>query len=151
MKKMTCVASVEKEELVEFSLPWLAGFFDGEGSVGVYARNTDRSKLFRYYVLVVSLAQSGPRGQKVLQYCQEKYGGTVYQQKSAKTQTINKIMWKWNISADKAVVFLDDILPYTFIKTQQIKLSLDFQKLNSKRSDNITAAKIAELVKDLKQ
>ncbi len=136
---------------MEFDTRWIAGFFDGEGSVGIYARNTDRSKLLKYFVLVVSLAQSGPLGQKVLQYCQEKYGGTVYQQKTTKTQTINKIMWKWNISADKAVVFLDEILPHTYIKTQQIKLSLDFQKLNSKRSDNITAAKIAELVKDLKQ
>lgn len=148
---MISVKLVVRVDLVEFNLQWLAGFFDGEGSVGIYARNTDRSKLFKYYVLVVSLAQSGPKGQKVLQYCQEKYGGTVYQQKTNKTQTISKIMWKWNISADKAVLFLKDILPYTFIKSQQIKLSLDFQNLNSKRSDNITAAKIAELVKDLKQ
>lgn len=136
---------------MEFDDKWLAGFFDGEGSVGIYARNTDRSKVFKYYVLVVSLAQSGPLGEKVLKSCQEKYGGTVYRQKSMKTQSINKIMWKWNISSDLAVKFLLDILPYTFIKTQQIELSLDFQQLNSKRSDNITAAKLAELVKDLKQ
>jgi hypothetical protein len=148
---MTRTRLLAKVEFVEFDLPWLAGFFDGEGSVGIYDRNANKEKTIRYYVLVVSLAQSGPIGKKILEECQKRYGGSVYQNKSNKTQTLNKIMWKWNVSADKAEQFLQEIVPHCFVKSQQIRLCLDFQKLPTKRWDNITAKKLAELVKDLKQ
>lgn len=138
-------------EPVVYNLPWLAGFFDGEGSVGIYARNWDRDKKFQYFVLVVSLAQSGEIGRKVLESCAKQYGGTVYKQKTDKAQTLNKVMWKWNVSAEKAKIFLEAIHEFSVIKHTQIMYALNFQSLSSKRSDYQPAAKLAEIVKNLKQ
>lgn len=148
MMKMKNAAAVE---FVEFDLPWLAGFFDGAGSVGVYSRNYNRSKTTKYFVLVVSFGQTGPLGKMVLEECCKRWGGSCYQNKTNKSQTLNKIMWKWNVSADKAVNFLEEILPHSFIKREQILLGLTFQKLPSKLETNQQAAKLAELITDLKQ
>ena len=137
-------------EFVDFDSKWLAGFFDGEGSVGIYARNVNKDKTRRYYLTVVSLAQSGPIGKAILEECKSRWGGSVYQNKCEKVQTLNKIMWKWNISADKAIPFLEYILPFCIVKSEQIKLCIQFQKLPNKQENNQFAAKLAEQVKDLK-
>ena len=147
---MMKMKSGAKEAFVEFDSKWLAGFFDGEGSVGIYARNFNKDKTKCYYLTVVSLAQSGSLGKAILDECKQRWGGSVYQNKSDKVQTLNKIMWKWNISADKAVPFLEHILPHSVIKSEQIKLCLQFQTLPNKQKENQVAAKLAEQVKDLK-
>lgn len=118
-------------------LKWLAGFFDGEGSVGIYPRNWDRTKTIRYYVLVVSLAQSGVNGKIVLDKLKSKYGGTVTQAKST-----GKPMFKWNIAANKAGKFLQDIEPFTILKKLQIQMAFKFNTLESKRHDNPNALEI---------
>ena len=103
-----------KVGFVVFSLEWLAGFFDGEGSIGVYARNTNRDKSIRYYVLVVSLAQSGNIGKQICEKLQSIYGGSVYLGKSA-----HKPQWKWNVSADLAQQFLYTIKPFLINKKEE--------------------------------
>lgn len=122
-------------EYVEFNLHWLGGFFDGEGSIGIYPRNLNKKKTVRYYVLVVSLAQSGVTGEYVLKNLQQKYGGSVYSQIKPK----HKVMWKWNISAKKAALFLRDIEPVLIIKRSQAITGQYFMKLLSKRVGNIDA------------
>jgi len=125
--------------LVEFDPRYLAGFFDGEGSVGIYDRGQG------YYVLVVSLAQSGKHGETILKALQSKYGGYVGINKGP-----GKTMWKWNIAANKAKVFLDDIAPYLVVKKDEVYLSTLFQTSAIKRNDNPTAQRLAAKVKQLK-
>jgi hypothetical protein len=124
---------------------YLAGFFDGEGSIGIYGRNLDRTKTKRYYVLVVSLAQSGAWGKQVLTELKECWGGSVYGQEGSK-----KRMWKWNISADKAADFLFWLREDLILKKREADLALLFQKLDVKRDDNEEAMGLAKAVKQCK-
>jgi len=136
---------------VVFNLKWLAGFFDGEGSVGIYPRNQNRTKTIRYYVLVVSLAQSGDRGKAVLDACKDRWGGSVYAQKHGDDVPASKVMWKWNVSSDKALQFLNDIFPYTYIKQEQISHALMYRELDSKVFGTEEADALALIIKKLKQ
>ena len=131
---------------MEFDVKWHSGFFDGEGSIGVYARNSDKKKTIKYFVLVVSLAQSGNIGKIIVEKLKEVFGGTVYINKSSR----GKVQWKWNISADKAVVFLEYVLPHLQIKGVEATLALDFQELNNKRFDNDLATQYANQIKQCK-
>jgi hypothetical protein len=130
---------------VEFETAWLGGFFDGEGSIGVYARNTDRTKKIKYYVLVVSLAQSGFIGERVCKWLHNCYGGSVYLNKGK-----GKPQWKWNISADQAAKFLREIQPWLVIKFDEAEYGLKFQNLENKRWDDPKAIEIAEQIKQCK-
>ena len=128
---------------MEFDGNWLAGFFDGEGSIGIYPRNYNRTKTIRYYVLVVSLAQSGDIGEKVCKKLQHLYGGSAYAQKGV----TKKVQWKWNISADKAVDFLKEIEPFLIIKKEEALLGITFQSLEHKTSTDTLASEYADKVK----
>lgn len=134
-----------KAVFVVFSLEWLAGFFDGEGSIGVYGRNNDKGKKFKYYVLAVSLAQSGKVGKLICDKLQSIYGGSVYLNSKTK-----KPQWKWNISADKAQQFLYSIKPYLINKKEEAELGFVFQSLANKRTDNEEAIALAQQIKQCK-
>lgn len=135
---------------VEYKLTpeYVAGFFDGEGSIGIYPRSYNRKKTIRYFVLVVSLAQSGNIGKQILDHLASVFGGSVYENKS--NQIHKKQMWKWNVSADKAFQFLMWFKNYTTIKSKEIDLGLQFQILDNKRFDNEEAIQLVNEVKDCK-
>jgi len=130
---------------VEFSHEWLAGFFDGEGSIGVYARNQNKQKTAKYYVLVVSLAQSGNIGKQICEKLQQIYGGTVYIGKSK-----TKPQWKWTVSADLAQNFLYVLKPFFINKKEEAELGFVFQSLSNKRWDNPEAIDLANQIKQCK-
>ena len=132
---------------MEFNPNWVAGFFDGEGSIGIYPRNKDRTKQIVYYVLVVSLAQSGDYGEWILTNLQKKFGGSVYKQEKEN----HKIMWKWNVAANKALTFLNFIEPFLIIKKNSAIYAQDFQKLNKKHVGNKEADEFYHFLKLEKQ
>lgn len=131
---------------MEFDEKWLAGFFDGEGSIGIYARNYDRTKTKKYYVLVVSIAQSGNIGEQIISELEFRYGGSSYCQEKDGI----KPQWKWNISADKASKFLENIMPYLVIKKYEAELGIRFQQLESKSIASEVAALLANTIKQCK-
>lgn len=125
---------------------YLAGFFDGEGSVGVYPRLKDRTKTKTYFVLVVSLAQSGKNGYLILSHLQKIFGGTVY-----KSNGKNKDVWKWNLSSKKAVRFLNVIKDFCLIKREEILLALQFQETDNKSSLGDSNIELSNKIKQLKR
>lgn len=138
------MTSLVKVVPAAFDPDWLGGFFDGEGSIGVYNRNKGRDGT-RYYVLVVSLAQSGNIGELVCKSLQASWGGSVYLQNNG-----TKPQWKWNVSALKAAEFLAYLEPRLFIKKKEAHLALEFQSLSNKRNDNMEASQLAEEIKQIK-
>lgn len=129
------------------NLSWLAGLFDGEGSIGVYKRNWDRTKTTQYYTMTVCLAQSGSWGKALVESLQTTYGGHIrYAPGKSK-----KDMYHWQLDANKAALFLTEIKEYLWYKQPQAILALKFQKLPSKRVNNVEATNIHNKLKELKQ
>jgi hypothetical protein len=140
-------------------LPYLAGFFDGEGTVAIYRQNTQQSE--NSYFLYVSISQKKSRASLlVAKYLLATFGGSLYEW----TTKSKSIMWSWQLSRDNAVPFLQQMKPYTFIKFEQIVVALNWQRKKIRlksgplsESDPKTVAylretkRVTKLLRDLKK
>lgn len=94
----------------ELELAYFAGFFDGEGSVGMYEHG-------RY---VVNVANTDVRP---LARAKELWGGHLNLQGKQKYSV--RDLWHWNLYGHFARPFLEDIRPYSRLKAEQIDVYLD--------------------------
>tara|TARA_R100000664_G_scaffold1844_2_gene4816 strand:- start:4249 stop:4551 length:303 start_codon:yes stop_codon:yes gene_type:complete len=83
-------------------LPYLAGVFDGEGSMGVWSKGKDKSPAFR---LQVEMAD-GDVVLKFLTYF--KKGSLTARQRDDKY----KIMYHWRVNGEEAKDIAREMLPY---------------------------------------
>lgn len=124
-------------------LAYMAGFFDGEGYVGISSDKPAWKKGGVYYRMRVNVTQKDPT---VLLNFKNIYGGTLTKG--------NDGVWKWYIDGKKACAFLSDIMPYLIIKKEQAKLALEFSSLNTGKGKSTKAKErqeeIYEKVKELK-
>lgn len=134
--------------LYENDLIYIAGFFDGEGSVGVYKRNWDRTKTIQYYTSTATVAQSGKWGYEFVSLLKSEFGGHI---RIAPNTDNKKQMYHWQVDADRCATFLKAILPFLRYKREQVELLLEFQTLESKRVDNLQATETADKIKELKK
>lgn len=101
------------------NMAWFAGFFDGDGSVGVYrdrykdarSPNTEAPR----YVLRASVCN---QSKWLLEGFVALWGGSISKQPRA---------WLWRISAAKAQWFLEDIYPHVVNKRDQVALALEYR------------------------
>ncbi len=86
------------------TLTYLAGFFDGEGSLGIYRKT-------KGYHLKVQLAQNiYPESTMLFEEITAQYGGTL--------GVIGGKKYNWQISAVKAKNFLEVIVPHLKLKRE---------------------------------
>lgn len=103
------------------SAEYVAGFFDGEGSISIIKNKPESVNQHFYYVLRVHVGNVNPI---VLIKLKERWGGSL-SLKSPPINTNAKPCWNWNVSTNRAVAFLRDILPYLMLKGEQAKLGLE--------------------------
>lgn len=106
---------------------WLAGFFDGEGSVSIgvnwYKILKPPFRQKRYH-LRVGITQNV---KEVLEEVQSNFGGCLKLIKSKYTN-IQRPIYQIAIDCLKGQHFLETIYPYLKVKRAQAKAALDFQK-----------------------
>lgn len=106
---------------MSLNLQWAAGFFDGEGSVGIYA-----SKSSRRFSLRCSINQARSSVvDDLFAELQLRYGGHLQYPKRYSEKHRQAVAW--GLYGDAAVRFLQDIAPYTVIKTPQILAVVSWQ------------------------
>ena len=99
---------------------YIAGFFDADGSIGVYARNNRKC-----YQVCVAIANSGKHGEIICKELKDRYGGTVTYCKNKKSSH-RPVFW-WRINGAYVVEhFILDIVNYSIIKKDQLKLCLEY-------------------------
>lgn len=102
---------------------WQAGFFDGEGCAAIqqHRYNPKGSKTRGHsYTIHVSICQKDPEPLKLFS---ESYGGLLYSYKGN-----GVTYWRWIITTDAAVRFLEAILPFSILKAPRIRLAIEFHK-----------------------
>ena len=110
--------------LSEIELAWAAGFFDGEGSVGISFHSTMRSgKRYRNHVLRVAVLNT--HLQSILLF-QTMFGGKVYRRKL--TGMGKRQVWCWQAGSLKAIRFLESVQPYLKVKASHAIFAIAFQK-----------------------
>lgn len=135
------------------SLPYVAGFFDGEGSIGIY-KAYYRGKCVGYRLRTQLCQNRGEEANELMEQLSATFGG------SASTQQ-KKLNWQLN--AEKAADFLSQILPHLRMKKLQAEVAIAWQKSRPKvvrfpdgvkrfevDPDVEFDAKVSELMKALK-
>jgi len=99
---------------------YLAGVFDGEGSVGIAIHKLNSSTH-----LVISLSSTNI---ELMEWCIKHFGGVYYTQ----SRGTHRIEYKWMPKGKKnREVFFLGILPYLIIKRKQVLLALEYDRLGS--------------------
>lgn len=122
---------------------YLAGFFDGEGSIGVYSSKTYSG----YYYLRVQLVQKdGALARTLLNECVALYGGGIsyLNSPSRPSPGIN-----WQLNGKKAANLLAVLLPFLVLKREQAIIAIAYQA--QKRGHRQNGAIVSEQLKAMKR
>lgn len=106
-------------------LAWIAGFFDGEGCICLI-----RYGMQGTYNMIVSVSQSNP---DVLEYIRDHFGGHI----NVRTNTSGRLHYTLGFRRSEKQHFLLSILPFSKIKTEQIKVALQFLEFFESRRSSI--------------
>ncbi len=99
-------------------LIYTAGIFDGEGHVGVYARDA----LKRSFRLKLGITSTNGN---LIGFLIEHFGGSFSQLSGEASRNLR--CYQWELSFVKAGEFLEEIYPFLLIKQEQVKLAILFQ------------------------
>lgn len=135
----------------ELSLEYVAGFFDADGSVGIYRRGSDSN-----FQVCVAIANSGKHGRIICEQLVNRFGGTVTHQKKKKETHRDSFWWKIN-GRNVVKKFLLSIENHSVIKQDQIKECLlfieEWEKMPRYKSEEQSQRmrEIADSVKQMKR
>lgn len=107
--------------MADTKIAYLAGVFDGEGTIGFYWNG-------KQYVLSVAVTMCCVA---VLEAFVEEFGGKIYpcNKKNAK-----RPQYTWQLRAKKAEPFMSAVLPYLIEKREQVELGMEIRDfVNSKK------------------
>jgi hypothetical protein len=99
-------------------LPYIAGFFDGEGSIGIYRGGSTQGRTLR-----VQLTQNAtvPSTMLLLE-CQRRWGGSL----CPMNPSGKRVAWNWQASASSGIRALTDMRPHLRLKAQEADMALDW-------------------------
>jgi hypothetical protein len=123
-------AGIKVIKMQDLESSYLAGFFDGEGSITIVYGNTAKRHLSPNHSLQVSVGNTDPSIPELLH---KKYGGSL-QVRKAKENC--RQVHQWIIRGSQCAIPLKDMLPFMRQKSNQAKLAIEFQA--SKPSYNKT-------------
>lgn len=94
-----------------------SGLFDGEGCVTISITHS------RYHQLRVEIQMTD---REPLELLLKQYGGTLTDRKPD-NRGRRRPAFRWMICSRDAVPFLEDILPYSIVKAEEIRTAIEFQ------------------------
>jgi hypothetical protein len=100
----------------KIDLSYIAGFFDGEGYIGILKRK--RKEWNTEYFLQISIGQ---KDGAIMNWIKESFGGNIYLVKRDNS-------YSWIVSNKVAHNFLKNIIPFLKYKKPQAELGLQFYK-----------------------
>jgi hypothetical protein len=99
-------------------LLYFAGFFDGEGSIGIYSNGPGKGRTLR-----VQLTQNATLlSTALLHDCRSRWGGSI----SPMNRTSKRPAWIWQASAASGAAVLEDVCPHLRLKRPEAELALAY-------------------------
>lgn len=125
---------------MELTIEYIAGFFDGEGSAGIYGANRkwDGSAAS---VLVQITQYSDELQEELLQTLSQMYGGKV-----RRVTNGGKNALLWALGGQAAIDFLTAIEPHCHLKREQIQIILNWKSEHegAKRDEKGRVVKLSD-------
>lgn len=98
------------------ALPYIAGFFDGEGSIGIYLNGAKYGRTLR-----VQLTQTvTPQSTDLMTALRDRWGGSLCPFNKA----LRRSAWNWQVSAASGYAFLLEVRPYLLLKADEADVAL---------------------------
>ncbi len=113
----------------EIELSYLAGFFDGEGTVNISRPKSSRMP----HTLYVSIANTDL---EVIKKLPSIFGGSTYMKK--RVESHHRPLMVWSAPALSGQGFLKAVLPYLKIKKRQAEIAIEFQGTKVCHSGQLT-------------
>ena len=110
---------------IKYSLEYIAGFFDGEGSVGIYGNGQKSGHSLRVQVTQNYTLES----KELMSHLHVVYGGYLGESFNRK----GNLNLHWQLSGEKTAKFLEDILPFLHIKNTQVAFALQWNTMKPKK------------------
>lgn len=101
------------------SIEYIAGLFDGEGSIGLYSNGGTG-----FGVRVQTVQNLSALTQPVWEELKDTYGGGI----SVVPSTSGRMKMNWAVSGESAVLFLEKLLPYLILKRPQAELICEWYR-----------------------
>jgi len=101
-------------------LAYIAGLFDGEGSICIAKAKPRGGRKSPHYTLAINITNTN---MEVLEWTQSLFGGSINRKEG-----VNKPCFSWYCSALKAEHFLMSILPFLKIKKGRAKIALGYRR-----------------------
>lgn len=117
---------------------YIAGFFDGEGSVGISKCSNHGARGKRVnssYVLHVKISNSDKR---VLEWIAAKTGGWIL---AHKVPSIARPHWKFVKKGRLAMQLLKSMLPFLIVKLEQAERAIEFQTRQGEHKNRYEAGR----------
>lgn len=105
----------------KITLQYIAGFFDGEGSIGIYYRQKTKDG---FHLRTQLINNKNKNAQELMAYLMNKFGGNLSEQITLS----GKVKYNWQLNSDKAVYFLRKIEPYLVLKKAQAIITINWQE-----------------------
>jgi hypothetical protein len=104
------------------SIEYLAGYFDGEGTIGIQKRvgSKHRSNATTSYQLTIKVANTY---KPMLLEFQQRFGGHIAARGISKQFPNSRPIYDWSVTGDAARAFLVQITPYLLEKRSQAELA----------------------------
>jgi hypothetical protein len=114
------------EGLDSHTLAYIAGIFDGEGSIVIGVRKPDGIKhQSPSHFLQVGITNTN---RLLIEWLLATCGGHISDNSHAKSRAGQLPCWAWRVIGWDALQFLEKILPYLRIKTEQAIFAIQFQR-----------------------
>ena len=126
------VVQTQDEVLTGEELAYIAGIFDGEGTVTISSYKASRYGGSQRRLLMVLLSSTD---RSVVDYLRETFGGAIT---ITKVHDNHKEIRRWTLSSRMAADFLYRVLPYLRIKREHAILGLDWQVTMKQGSNQYT-------------
>ena len=125
----------------QVKIEYIAGFFDGEGSVGLYKTGNS------YYLRSQLTQNKSELSDKLFEYLRNKYGGSIGKQNTLS----GKVKYNWQLNSEKAYFFLKEIEPHLVLKKEQAQISIKWfeQKIAKTRNAKGQIEKTSDIINEM--
>ena len=113
-----------EERVTDARLLWMAGFFDGEGYVGLQILHNRNLSGIPKIALRLSVSNTDRRS---LTPFADRFGGSIVRSSVAKPR--RKQVYRWDQQGKRAHQFMLAVRPFLITKTEQVDLAIRFWEL----------------------
>jgi hypothetical protein len=105
---------------MDLNLAYMAGFFDGEGSIGIYRGGSAAGRSLRCQVT----QNVSPESAALLKACRARWGGSL----AIMNRRLKYPAYNWQVSGPRALRLLCELRPYLTVKAAQADVAIEWQQ-----------------------